>query len=69
VQVSSIELRRGKNLTYTSHPYSLALGDLKEIAEICEVNGLEVHVDGRSWYFPGSTLRVTYQAKTAKKRN
>jgi len=64
-----VELRRGANLTYISHPYGLAFGDLKEIVEACEANGLEAHIDARSWYFPGSTLRVTYRVNSIRKRN
>jgi hypothetical protein len=56
-----IELRKGRELTYISHPYRLAFDDLREIVAICTERGLEANIDALSWYFPGLALRVTYE--------
>jgi hypothetical protein len=60
-----IELRVGKSLSYISQPYQLNLNQLREIVEICNANKLDVSIDARSWYFPGSTICVTYQRQAS----
>jgi hypothetical protein len=57
-----VEIRQGKSLAYISHPYNLSYVDLKRMISKCEENGLEVHIDAKSWYFPGASMRVTYKA-------
>jgi hypothetical protein len=57
-----VEVRHGKSTLYISHPYDLRYADLKKIVAKCEESGLEAHIDGKSWYFPGTSIRVTYKA-------
>jgi hypothetical protein len=59
------EVRQGRHLTYTSQPYDLTLGHMREIVRLCDVNDMTVRVDARSWYYPGGTLRMTYWKRRA----
>lgn len=47
-------------LTYVSQPYGLTLDKLKKIVSLCDEHGLNVTIGGGSWYYPGSTIVVTY---------
>ncbi|GAG45563.1 unnamed protein product, partial [marine sediment metagenome] len=49
-----------------SEPYSLTLAQLKKIIERCEEKGLTFYITGRSYHFPGETLRVVF-TKVKKK--
>ena len=43
-----------------SEPYSLTLEELKKIIERCEEKGLTFYITGRSYHYPGETLRVVF---------
>lgn len=52
-------------VSYVSHPYDLRLDDLRAIVEACDEHGLTCHVDARSWYYPGGTIRLLWELAKA----
>jgi len=44
-----------------SQPYQILWGDLCDMVRFCKENGLKVHIHGRSWYYPGSTIVVVME--------
>lgn len=45
---------------FISEPYSLTLEQLKKTIELCEEKGLTFYITGRSYHYPGETLRVVF---------
>ena len=44
---------------WIAEPYSLTMRDLKDLIEQCEIYGTTFTITGRSYHYPGKTLRLT----------
>lgn len=49
--------------TFIAEPYNLGASELKAIIALVEDHDLDVAVSGRSWWYPGETLRITLKKK------
>lgn len=62
-------LKDGKPDVYVSQPYALGLDTLREMAQMADKHGLDVHVDAKSsWWFPGYTLFIEWRRAHRKGR-
>ena len=49
----------------TQHPYGLGMQDCRKLIQWCEENGYKFYIDGRSEWFPGWTVKVTFEKESS----
>lgn len=56
---STLFLKDGKPYSFITQPYALNLPSMRQLANYCEENDLDVFVNSfQSWHFPGSSLMI-----------
>ncbi len=56
LKVADHVFRTKNNIEF--HPYDISQKDLEELIAKCKQHGVKYHIDGRSLWFPGSTVRI-----------
>lgn len=51
----------GKPKLLVTQPYQISKDQLKKLIEHCDQYGIDFSIDARSFYFPGSTIRIVFK--------